>query len=220
MNDERPRCQNCIHFRKPVRLSAVVRDQVSPTAEEVIKAIDEISATDESHAASERHILTAIRQTSEEWPQRPRTAPYCGLHEMREIYPVCSVKNRNGGCTDYRPDPNKGTADCSCCLQRVNSQGETSDRQMLYKIAERIANAPHPFPPLQAEYQRLEKSFAAWKAYEVREAYRTRGILSRAPKYLDYCKAWSAVDSFRLPRCINFQGSCRKFISSQEKTRG
>jgi hypothetical protein len=209
--NSRNACDRCVHYRQPALISAVVKQQVSESHEDVAKAIDEVSAKDDAHRIEERAWLSAGAFGEGVWPHRPRTAAYCGLYETHDHYYVCQVKNAGGACADFSERPPAAASDCALCVYRIAAHGDSEDRDLLYRIAERIAYSTAQFPPLQAEYARKEKAIGAMKAFEVREVHRNHGWLSRLPRYVDYCRARSVPGRFEVPQCLNSRGDCERF---------
>lgn len=205
-------CQDCIHYRYAVPLSSVLKAQVSESHEDVLKAVDEISAQDDAHRIQERAWISAGAQGDGVWPHRPRTISYCGLYEGDDHYYVCEVKNVDGKCRDFTRQHVTKPNDCGLCAHRLEAAGDAEDHALLYQIAERMAYSTVQSPPLQAEYQRLEKGVGVMKAYEIREAYRNYGWLPRPPKYLDCCAARSRPAHFEVSQCINSRHDCSRFL--------
>jgi hypothetical protein len=205
-------CERCVHFRRPKPLSEIVKQQVTESHEDVLKAIDEVSGKDDSHRIEEKGWLAAGAAGEGVWPHRPRTASYCGLYEDHDHYYVCEVKNRAGSCTDFKERMVGPARECSQCAYRIPPNGDVQDQTLLYQIAERMAYSGVQFPAMQAEYTRVEKSIGAMKAYEVREVYRTFGWLTRPPKYFECCAARSTTGRFYVPQALNPAADCERFL--------
>jgi hypothetical protein len=210
------RCENCLYFRPTVPIRSVIEQQVFPTHEDAIKALDENAAKDEANRMKELAFISPGEHGEAVWPQRPRTTPYCGLFEDRDFYYVCSVKNARGDCADFQTRSSPRLSVCESCIHRIQANGDSVDREDLFRIAERIAYCSVQPVALQAEYQKLEKSIGALKAYEVREAYRNYGCLPRPPKYLNWCKARSKTNRYHMPECLNMQKDCSEFAPLPE----
>ena len=205
------RCEDCAHFRRPTPLAAILKQQITESHEEVLKAIDEVSGKDEAFYLQERAWVEAGAAGESVWPHRPRTASYCGLYESHDYYYVCEAKNHDGACPDFTLAERWAESDCGNCVHRVTASGDARDQELLFQIAERIAYSMVQSSPLEAEYQRVEKRVGAMKAYEVREAYRNYGWLARPPAYLDCCKAHSSPGRFVLSQSMNPAGQCQRF---------
>src|SRR5215468_6302321 len=117
-------CERCVHYRRPTPLSTIVKQQVAESHEEVLKAIDEVSAKDDSHRIEERGWLSAGSAGEGVWPHRPRTTPYCGLYEDHDHYYVCEVKNRSGSCADFKERIVAPARDCARCVYRIPATGD------------------------------------------------------------------------------------------------
>src|SRR5262245_49007996 len=209
---EQHECQQCVHFRDPIPLSHVLERQVSISHEEVAKALDEIASKDETYVMQESAWLSHDQYGGmDDWPHRPRTVAFCGLHEADAHYLVCEVKNADGQCQDFqqRTPP---TSACERCARFVSSHGDEDDGRLLGLVAERLACCSTQHAALQSEYRRLESRIGARKAYEIREAYRNSGWLPRRPAYLDSCTR--TTGRFDVPQCVNARNDCQSFVSA------
>ena len=205
-------CGFCLHYRRPVPLSVIVKQQVTESHEDVVKAIDDVSAKDNAHRIEEKAWISAGASGEGVWPHRPRTTPYCGLYESHEHYYVCEVKNGGGDCADFRARAAAPTHDCSGCAHRVPASGDSKDQALLYQIAERMSYSSVQCTAMQAEYARLEKGIGAMKAYEIREVHRNFGWLHRPPRFFDCCSARSIAARFEVPQALNSRGDCDRFL--------
>jgi hypothetical protein len=212
------KCTECVYYRHPVSLSGLIAIQVTPTHEEAIKALDEISGKEETDRLKEAAWLATDDRERARWQHRPHTAPYCARFEQTDgWYYVCELLNEHGDCEFFEALPaDRPDANCATCRYRVKSDGDDADWELLHQIQQRMVYIGGMAPIVQAEYDKLFKAIGPRKAAEIREAYQKYGRFREPPRYLDYCGARTA-NGFHIAESLNSDGRCTKFCSVSEQ---
>jgi hypothetical protein len=162
------------------------RDQ--PLVTELVKIMQEERQQRDAEGELKAKLL---ENRDDVWPYRPQMSDYCGFAETDGRYQVHELKNRAGGCTDWKPGLST-PRECSACKHRQIGPGFARDQVELVKIsqvARASAIAGHSTDQLTPFVQQVGTK----KAFEASAAYYVGRLTTGPAEYLSTCAVFSTA---------------------------
>jgi hypothetical protein len=176
-----------------------------PLVAELLKIMQEERQQRDAEAELKAKLF---ENRDQKWPYRPHVSDYCGVRETENEYLVHELKNRGGGCDDWKA----GAADrheCSTCAHQQLDTGNQRDQREIQEIAlveQNAAALGKGAPTLSANY--IQRA-GTKKAFEAAQAYYAGRFTGDAPEYLSSCRKYSTPGNVIPCVAQNPHGTCQ-----------
>ena len=204
-------CQKCRFFRR-VKPSSQLFANVIGTADAIISnALAKIQEDEDQQRGYEAQQRMRKEIANDElWGFRPLMSGYCGLRESEDMYLISEIKNLGGRCTDFKEGaPEKQS--CDRCIHNTIPEGRSKDlsRDMAFlQMSLESAAVGMTTSRPDTLLNKNQESSTSRKAFEIKSAYSSKGILSFKPQYLAYCKKFSNEDDYVICLLKNSHNTC------------
>ncbi len=201
-------CDNCRFLRRFRPMSQLLARDLGVTDQALVSELLKIMQEERGQRDAEAELKAKLFENRDvRWPYRPHVSDYCGLREGDGEYYVHELKNRAGGCGDWKAGET-ALKECSACTHQQVGTGNARDAQVMSTLARAQENAAalgRSAPDQSNNYIQL---VGTKKAFEAAQTFYAGRIAGDPPEYVSTCRKYSRAGHIIPCVAQNPSGTC------------